>query len=470
MSKPIKNHISSVILKVFKTIKETIFLFVIILVNPSSRSIKIVGTLVLLLIGYEMIKWYKTCFYIKDGTLIYETGILHKEILSLSMNKITTIDFSQNLINRLFGTYRLKIDSGSIQTKGAEIDIVLKRKVAISTRDDLLSGNSIKEAQEEEWGRVFEASNKELLFTALTKNNLALGIGLFFSMYAFLDDILKALNIKYVDTLSRYIDQSKLVNASIPYLLIFILKAFLVVWVICIILSVIGSTIKLYGFRVYKSKEHIKIEYGLINKKAYSIPIKNVQAVILKQNLMKQKLGLYNIELSTVGYGNEQKEEAILYPIVNKRLMDELINELIPELKEQPEMWHSPKNTLTNFIMVPLIVNVVIFSTATFFFNKAAILFLLLPVILVACYLNYRNSAIGFNGSILRAVSGGLNRESYLVKMDSIQSMSIQTNPFQKKKNVGTYVLQYYASKLGEVIKVKNLNKAFFNEIRTKIQ
>jgi len=469
MSAPIKNHISSVIVKVFKTIKETIFLFVIILVNPSSRNIKIIGALLLLLIGYEFINWYKTCFYIKEGMLIYETGVIEKKVLSLSMDKITTIDFSQNLINRLFNTYRLKLDSGSVQTKGSEIDIVLKKASAIITRDELLSGNKLSESDQEEWGKVFEATNKEMLLTALTKNNLALGIGLFFSMYAFLDDILKALNIKYMDTLSRYIDPSKLVNASITYLLIFIIKAFLVVWVICIILSVIGSTIKLYGFRVYKSKEHIKIEYGLINKKAYSLPIKNVQAVILKQNLIKQKLGLYNIELSTVGYGNEQKEEAILYPIVNKRLMDELINELIPELKEQPEIWHAPKNTLTNFIMVPLIASVIIFSTATFLFNKAVILFLLLPVILVACYLSYRNSAIGFNGSILKAVSGGFNRKSYLVKMESIQSLSIQTNPFQKKKNVGTYVLQYYASKLGDVIKVKNLSNTFFQEIRTKI-
>jgi len=470
MNEPAKNHISSVVLNVFKTIKEFFFLFIVIIIKPSFRDIIIIGAIIILIIGYSFLKWYKTCFYIKDGILVYETGVLQKKILSLSMDKITTIDLSQNMVNKFFDTFRLKIDSGSVQTKGAEIDIVLKKNIAVSTRDILLRNPENYEKRSEyienEWGRVFEASNMELLLTALTKNNLALGLGLFFSMYTFLDDILKAFNIKYMDAVSNFIDPGKIMNASIPYLILFIAEAISAVWIICIILSAIGTIIKFHGFKVYETNNNIKIEYGLINTKSYSLPIENVQAIILKQNIIKQKLGLYNIEISTVGYGNEAKEEAILYPIVSKRLMNELVSELIPEFQVQPVVQHAPRNTLTNFITVPLTISIVIFSIAALIYHKAIILFLLLPIILAGGYLNYKNSAIGFNNHMLKSVSGGFNRKIYIVRAISIQSVSLEVSPFQRRKKVGTYVLQYYASKLGDVVNVKNLSDSFFVQIK----
>lgn len=467
MREPIRNHISSVIMNVFKTIKEFIFLYIIIIVRPNPGTLLVLIVLFILTIVFSFIKWYKTYFYIKEDTLIYETGLFQKKVLSLSMDKIATIDFSQNLIQKIFNTYRLKIDSGSTQAKESEIDIVLKKSIAINTKDILL-----KSSQEDNLNTtnatVFKASFKELFLTAITKNNLALGIGIFFSLSAFLDDILKLFNIEFKDTLYSYIKLEQVIKQSIPSLIVSMVKVFLIVWMLCIVLSIIGTIIKFYDFKVYKAKEHIRIEYGLISTKSYSLPVNNVHALILKQNLFKQKLGLYNVEVSSIGYGNEEKEEAILYPIANKKLLNTLISELLPELQIQWEVSSAPKNTLSNFIIVPLIISITALSIITLIFNKAAILFLLLPLIIISSYLNYRNSAIGFNNKILTSISGGFNKRICTVKISSIQSLSIKSNYFQRKKKVGTYIIDYYANKLVDIIEVKNIKASLFEEIGSK--
>ncbi|WP_242947249.1 PH domain-containing protein [Clostridium haemolyticum] len=50
------------------------------------------------------------------------------------------------------------------------------------------------------------------------------------------------------------------------------------------------------------------------------MPIKSINAIKLKQNFIRQKFNLYRIEVSTVGYGDESGEEAIIYPIANKKI------------------------------------------------------------------------------------------------------------------------------------------------------
>ncbi|MGE5628457.1 MAG: PH domain-containing protein [Solirubrobacterales bacterium] len=467
MIDPVRNHFSSVILNIVRSMKTFFFVFVAIIVKPEFSDLFLIGIILFIMFVLSIIKWYKTCFYIKEDTLIYETGVFEKKILKLSIDKISTIDFSQNLVNMLFGTFRLKIDSGSITAGSAEIDIVLKKNIAVNIRNSLLGAD--RDEAFKEYGRRFCITNLELLITAITKNNLFIGIGLFFSMFNFFDDLLKGLNIEFSGVLERFINPEKIISSSISAIIIFLIEAFIVVWVICIIFSVIATVIKFYNFRVYKSNNNIKIKYGLINTKSYSLPIKNIHAVVLKQNFLQQKLGLYNIEISSVGYGNEANEEAVLYPIAGKKLMEEMIKEFLPEFEIQPKLQNAGINTLVNFITVPTITGIFICIAATAFFGKAAVLFIIIPFITASAYLNYKHSALGYNEETFVSSSGGFNRKIHMVKMKSVQSAAIHTNPFQRKKGIGNYLIHYYSSKLGEVIKIKNISDSFFNEINSII-
>lgn len=467
MMDPARNHFSSVIFNIVRNIKTFFFVFIAIIIKPESKDFILIGIILLIMLVSSVVKWYKTCFYIKENTLIYETGVFEKKVLKLPIDKITTIDFSQNIVNRVFGTFRLKIDSGSITAGCAEIDIVLNKQMAVDIRNSILGTKDYE--TNDEYGRRFCVTTKELIITAITKNNLLLGIGLFLSIFNFLDDILKALGFKIAGVLEKYINPGMILSSSISALIFFIVEVFVAVWVICIICSIFATVIKFYNFRVYKSNNHIKINYGLINTKSYSLPIKNIQAVVLKQNFLKQKIGLYNIEVSSVGYGNEGNEEAVLYPIAGKKLLEEILKEMLPEFEIQPKLNKAKRNTLVNFILVPTTTWIFICAIATVFFSKAGVLFIIIPFVIASCYLNYKHSALGFNEKTFASSSGGFNKKIHMVKMNSLQSATLQTNPFQRKKQVGNYIINYYSSKLGDIIKIKNISNSFLNEISSII-
>lgn len=467
MNHPVRNHFSSVIFGVLKNIRDFFFVFIAIIIKPSVNDILIILGIILLMIVYSVITWYKTFFLIKDNTLIYQTGALQKKVLNLSIEKITTIDLGENLINKVFGTVRLKIDSGSVKSGKAEIDIVLKKSDAINI-SDMLHGKKVH-SDEEEFGRRFCVTGFELFLTAVTKNMLLLGLGIFSSMYAFLDDIFKAFNINYSDFLTGFINAETILNSSIINIIIYIIEGVLIVWLLCIVLSIVVTFIRFYNFTIYKTKDHIKISYGLINSKSFSLPIENIQAVILKQNFIKQKFGLYTIEVSSVGYGNEAKEEAILYPIAKKKLVIELLEEFLYDFKDLPNLEPAPKNTLINFIIIPCAISLLICSIATIIYSKAIITFLIMPIVIASSWMNYKNSALGFDDNILISSFGGFSKKIYQVKMKSLQSVTIKESPFQKKKSIGTFVIQYYSSKLGDLIKVKNIRSSKFEKLSSMV-
>lgn len=477
MDKPQKNHISSVLVSIFKMVKEMTFFIVILLVKLHLKGVIAIASMILIIIILAFIKWHKTLFYISDDILVYETGILKKNVLKLSIDKITTVDLEQSIVQKFFNTFRLKIDSGSIQSNSTEIDIVLAKEAAFKVRDIILSADTEVGASEkrkigdyyEDKKNIFEVSLKELLIDAITKNNFVFGLGVIFSAFTFLDDILDVFGIKVSETLDKYFNISELSSKSMSLIIISILQLITFFWIVSIIFSIASNIIKLYGFKVYKQGENIKIEYGLINKKAYSLPTKNIHAITLKQNFIKQKFNLYNVEVTTIGYGNEEKEEAILYPTANIEFVRKLIYGLAPEFRYECDMFKPPKEAISKFLFIPITIAIAFCLVLTKIVSKGYLSFLILPLVVLSGYINFKNTSMGFDDNIFVGAFGGFYKKIVVVKIPSIQSLSMTSNYFQRRKNLCSYNVEYYGNKLNSSIDIKHLKNSYFVELKEKI-
>lgn len=200
------------------------------------------------------------------------------------------------------------------------------------------------------------------------------------------------------------------------------------------------------------------------------MPIKSINAIKLKQNFIKQKFNLYRIEVATVGYGDESGEEAIIYPIANKKLTNKIISTILPEFNYSVEINNPPKEALIKFMLIPILITFIICGIISYIEIRFSIIFLILPIIISSRYLNYKNTGLGFNDNIFICTCKGFNKETIIVKMKSIQSIGMTSNYFQRKKNLCSYKIDFYSSKIKDLIEIKHLKDQYFRKLENKIE
>lgn len=129
-----RNHPLYIIKQMILIIKQMILPILIVFFANLSREkgwVLLTGTAVLLAIVFlfAILAWKNTVYYVENDVLFYENGILNKSKQGIFIDKITTINENQELIERIFQLSTFKVDAGSA-TKGNEIKLTINKKEA----------------------------------------------------------------------------------------------------------------------------------------------------------------------------------------------------------------------------------------------------------------------------------------------------------------------------------------------------
>ncbi|WP_251862230.1 PH domain-containing protein [Clostridium sp. Marseille-Q2269] len=139
ISKPMRNHFLYIIKNIINFIKSSLFLIVLLLVKMSDIRVLLgVLAVVSITIIYIVLSWRKIIFYIKDGMLVSEKGIISKSKQEIPFDKINTIDSTQSVLDRIFKVYTLKIDTGSVGLEKTEFKVIVKYEILEQLRNTIL--------------------------------------------------------------------------------------------------------------------------------------------------------------------------------------------------------------------------------------------------------------------------------------------------------------------------------------------
>ncbi|MCD3283547.1 PH domain-containing protein, partial [Clostridium botulinum C/D] len=229
-----KNHPYTIITNTVRDMKIAIPIILLVIFKFEIEQLIVIGALLIFLCFKNFFKWKNTEFNIEDGILKYKSGIISKKKLEIPINKISTIDLGQDIIQGILNVYRVKIDSGSVslEKEGSEIDIILKEDLALDIRDFIRQainpisddnenyhnvsqnrGRNIKENIQDE----FRISNKELFISAITRNNIGFGIGLLIAAHEILQKIDHILDINILSKVDKCIDMKTAHSKSTVY-------------------------------------------------------------------------------------------------------------------------------------------------------------------------------------------------------------------------------------------------------------
>ena len=285
------------------------------------------GILLLFLcfLGYQLLIWAKTWIYVSEGTLVIERRTLNRKVHTIAVRNISNINTEQNLFEMLIGTSKLKLDTNSLSTADkTDVRIVLKTSDAEAFRSYLLSllhPDQTDPAEGEHDPEHLRPAGPDTydIHAGLT-DICAHGI---FSISLLSVLVLAGCVLGTIGAISDTVQTGFSGNGPVGFLVSLLLVLgifFSALW------DILRGFIQYYDFRATRAGDRILIQYGLLKKSSYTIPVDKIQALKLNQSPLARLTGRYMAEIINVGMGDEASERnsfLVLYckkDILRKRL------------------------------------------------------------------------------------------------------------------------------------------------------
>lgn len=464
-----KNHWCKIFITFFKLMKNTWPVIIFLALKFNDYIVEITSISIGLILIFSVVKWFNTSILIEENFLIYREGALLKEEMVIPLRSISLIELERNIIYRIFKLRKIKIDSVYPSSKkNAEIIMVLKKKDLESLYGNLSyrMRNLIHDEREINQTLVYNISAVHLILLSMLRNNILLGIGVLYSSIHFMSKIYKGLNQELISFFKNVIEENVISRDTILAIFLSALFLFSILLLIVLIFSVLAILSKYYKFTIYRNNNYLKVEYGLITRRSYSITMESIHAVKIEQNIINQIFKFYTIKCCVVGYGNSIKEDELIFPLCNEKGYRDILKNLIPEFIFEGEVYRPEKKDLRRFFTIPI--QVALYSSIGFFLltNEIWPLLISVPVVIIERTLLYKNTKIGFGKDLYYVSYKSLNRRQIFIKRSSMEEIRVTSNPLQIRKKLGNFKLRFYSQKKLDLIKLKNLKLEIYDELK----
>ena len=397
------------------------------------------------LIG-QVLVWARTYISIEENAIVIEKGRVNKKKNTIGIRNISNINLEQNLIEMLFGTCKVKLDTNSRSTADStDVKIVLKKS------DALWFQQAVTGKMEEAAGRIplseggTQGKSTERAYSVMREPedyDVRAGIADilqhgFFSISIISVLIFLLVIAGTVISVTDILGQSGLTASLAGAAAGILVAAF-------IIFSTLWDTVKdfvrYYDFRAKRMKDKIFIRYGFLKKVEYTIPVDKIQALKIRQSFLARIGHRYMAEIINVGMGDDQEEQhSFLVLYCTEEKLKERISLLLPEFApsvEQPAdrmpvsawaAWTIPAAVYT----ICVTAGALICSSLTgneyrlhIWIAAAALVIMLL----IGMALKYRAAGVGAGDKYLKIAGGYFAKQYISVQYRNIQYVQFSQN------------------------------------------
>ena len=299
-----------------------------------------------------VVRWMTTTYRAADGVIDHRTGWVRVRRTHVPVERIEALDTQQGPIQRLFGVESVDVQTGSAG-KGGEIalpavtraDVEALRAAVAEGRPDALAPPS---AGEERRGPSRRLTGRDLVVAALTAGQL----GVILPVLAGASQIAQQLGTP------RQGEQAaeQLVPHSVLAWVAAVLALVLVAWA----LSALGALVAFAGFTVTRDGERLRIRRGLVQRSDASVTVPRVRAVRVVEGPFRRPFGLAAVHVEVTGYAKEPAAARTLFPLVRLRDVRALLDELLPELADDPRaLARPPRRAARRYLLWPTLAGLV---------------------------------------------------------------------------------------------------------------
>ena len=390
---------------------------------------------IFLILFIQYLIWSKTYISVDGTSIIFEKITLKYQKKTIGIKNISNINTEQNLFEMLLGTCKVKIDTNSMSTADAtDLTIVLKKKDAqqfqsyilnlMNEKKDVTTWNDMDDSLQSVNKK--EAAWKEMVLHGLLSIRPITVIIAFASVLGLVGVVM--------DTVSQGVLDFQ---GSLSSMFVLFFIAVSSIW------NILKGFLRYYGFFVERRGNRLYIEYGLMKKVKYTIPVDKINAIRLIQSPQARIMNYYTVELINVGMGDDQEEEKSFFLMYDrKERIEEKLNQLLPEFSgcTQKTMERQPCYVWAVWAIPLLLTLIVILAGAGTILDYhselrigiAAVTTGLLLLVLLYSFLKYVTEGSTLEEDLLGICKGAFGRKLTFVKYDKIQYISSRQNIIAK--------------------------------------
>ncbi|WP_071396439.1 PH domain-containing protein [Bacillus tuaregi] len=439
MYEPKRLHPISSVINFLKTLKEFIAPFIILFLFGGNglgfdfwQMIIAAAFILLSLIG-GIISWLRFTYRVEEGELRIESGLFVRKKRYIPFERIQSLDFSEGILQRPFGLVKVQVETaGSSGLNSAEAVLTaIKKEDALAIQDIL---TSVKRGQSdivepiEKSEALYTIKPSQLLLLASTSGGAGVVISASIAFILQFDELIPYERI--------FKELQGFISSGVAFVSIVLFLLFLAAWFI----AVIGTVIKYAGFTVKKVEEDLVISRGLLEKRQLTIPLNRIQGIIISENIIRQPFGLCSVFLETAG-GSLEKDSSktLLLPLIRKKEVASLLSPFLGDYCFTPEIVPAPKRALKRYLFRGLLFPIIIAAAAIIFFRPWGYLaLLLLPFAAIWAFLNYKDAGWNLHQQQLTLSYRGIVKNTFFMKKNKVQSLSMAKSFFQEKQNLAT--------------------------------
>jgi len=385
--------------------------------------------------------WYRLKYKITaEGINIIE-GIFTKNDFLINFKNIQKIELSETIFQRFLKQTTLTIktdiigDNSEIKLEMLSHKIASLIKEKFDTRKKTNYSNTEKSIDLYD-SLIYRMDMKDLLTYSILTMKFLLIIPFSIALYFEVNNHVELRH--YFDSIIGDIDFS---------FSTFMISILCVVIILSVFYGFIWVYLRYRNFLVYQTDSSIFFSQGLSESKERSLLKEDVNALLIKRNLMMIMFGKLNVHAVISGYtaslGRSNKQSPdVIFPCAKKRNINKYINVFFPnttvgKIRNIKKLSWLDRIELTFMTLLILVLNVWIIS---FFITSVALPIMLFTLFIIGCIWNNRYNAfkIHSKGDFITVYKGFLSNEVYIIKKASIEQTIIHQNFIQSRFNTGS--------------------------------
>lgn len=473
-------HPAAVILNFIKGLVETVKNFIIpfgvVIFLNQSQTVKMIAIAAavlffIALVVTSIIKWSKFTYRIEEDELRIEEGLINKKKRYIPIERIQTINTSAGLIQQMFKLVKLQVETASGGTE-AEVSLVAitqaeaeriqqalfeRKKAAEDTGTDVpvpLEETAEEAEEAEEPVMMYKMTGQELLTAASTSSGIGVIISGVFAFFTQVDDFF---DLDWLYDRFAFLNSA---GAAVIALAAFV--ALFIAW----LLSIVGMLLKYANFTVVRKEKEIVISRGLIEKQQITIPLQRIQAIKIKESLIRQPFGLAAVTIVSAG-GNvlEEDKSAILFPIISKKIINQRLGEFIPDYAPEDDLNRLPKRALRRYILRASWPVLAVVPLSILFPPWGYLSAVLIPFYWIIGYFSYRDAGWKISGSKIIMSSRFIGRTTAVIQRRRMQVFEVSRSYFQRRKQLVSIHTSTKSSVLMEKFSVADVEEKDSDDI-----
>ncbi|PLR77299.1 hypothetical protein CU633_11025 [Bacillus sp. V3-13] len=414
-----------------------------------------IGSVLLVLAG-GVLSWLRFTYRVEDGELRIEHGIIIRKKRYIPFERIQSLDYSEGIFHRPFGLVKVKVETaGGMGLNEPEAVLTAITKAEADAIQQILMSaknnrrTTVDKLNETEEELIYKITPSELLLLASTSGGVGVVISAVIAFFFQFDEI-----IPYRRLFAGF---ERFIQSGIVFVSTLIFIGFIIAWV----LAVIGTMFKYADFTVKRINDDLVISRGLLEKRQTTIPLKRIQAVRIRENLIRQSLGYASVSLESGGGSFEKGDESqvLLLPVIRKNKVAGLLQNVLNDYHLEAIFVPAPQRAKARYVTRGLLIAFPFAVVPAFFFHPWGYLSLLLffPAAIWSL-LMYKDAGWNLENQQLALRYRGLVKNTVYMKKTRIQSLSNQESYFQKKKDLATveaFVISGIGAGGGKVVDIE---------------